>query len=264
VKTNRRSEAILVGAMAVVAAVVAMASSGSAWRTLSAAPLVLCLPGYAIVSALFPDEPISLEKAVFAVGLSIATTIIWGLLLHFADALTCAGWALSLSGTTVAVTAIAPVISRPLAVLTPRRPGAWPVDKWRAACLVGSAVITIAAIHLAREGASAHREYSFTEFWMVPNSPDDESLLTIGLKNFEKVPASYDIEITIDGEVVDLWRSISLQPEELWTRDMSVPSAAQPIRRVEAWLFKDSNRNLVYRKVWFDVASSEPRRTVTE
>ena len=60
-----------------------------------------------------------------------------------------------------------------------------------------------------------------------------------------------DIEVTIDGVIFDLWRSIALAPGERWTADLSVDLSASPPKRVQALLYKDGSGG-VYRKVWFD------------
>jgi uncharacterized membrane protein len=247
---NRLSGASLVAAVASVAAFVATLPIGVAMRTMAAVPLVLYLPGHAILSAIFPHNPISVERTAFAAGLSMTVTIMCGMVLHCVSAMTSIGWAASLDGITIAACVIAHLRS-PSTTAVPRNWSRCRIGGWQFATVGSALLLTLAAVDLARQGALAHREYSFTEFWMVPATADNPNLLTIGLESFEKAPASYDIEVTIDGVVFDLWRSIALTPGERWTADLSIDLSASPPKRIQAWLYKDG-RGGVYRKVWFD------------
>jgi uncharacterized membrane protein len=257
---NRLSEASVVAAVASVAAFVTTLPIGAAMRTMAAAPLVLYLPGHAILSAIFPHSPINVERTVFAAGLSMTVTIMCGMVLHCMSAMTSIGWAASLHGITIAACVIAHLRS-PSTMAAPWNWSRCRVGGSQFASVGFALALTLAAVDLARQGALAHREYSFTEFWMVPATANNQDLLTIGLESFEKAPASYDIEVTIDGVIFDLWRSIALAPGERWTADLSVDLSASPPKRVQALLYKDGSGG-VYRKVWFDPVPAGTRQSV--
>ena len=82
----------------------------SVLRTAIAAPLVLFLPGYAIIRTAFADRWPRFETAILAVGLSLAICALSGLVLHVAGFLTPLGWSLILGGITLAAGFLEPSV----------------------------------------------------------------------------------------------------------------------------------------------------------
>jgi hypothetical protein len=233
-----------------------------------ALPLVMFLPGLAIIRFALNPAPFRLEHILLACGLSVAITILGGLALHVLGALTPTGWATLLGGITAA-----------FAVAAPRRvgsvggvgtePGTNRKDTWRydrlaansvpslsrrqAAMFACAAVIAAGAFLVARQGAMAHKEFPATEFWMVPELGCCPNALTLGIRNLEDDTVEYDVEITLEGQVVGAFRSIELRPGEEWISDANLPFRPGSGRRAEARLFKNHDHSLIYRRVWADI-----------
>jgi len=273
VSSRNPSYVVAVGQLAAIGIMAAIGAESVVLRTLLAAPLVLYLPGFVILRALFPEARVDIEQTAFAIGLSMAITVLCGLLLHVVGFLTPLGWALSLGGITIAVCAagrFAPLPDPPM------RPSDWQralgFNRSQLALLACAVAISLSSIYLARQGALAHREYAFTEFWLVPNEAKGRNVFTVGLKNEEKVPATYDVEVMVDGRMVQAWRSILVPAGQQYSADAAVPLEPTRVQRVEAWLFKGGNDRLVYRKAWAATPASAtagataraPPQSVTE
>ncbi|MDO9710393.1 hypothetical protein [Paracraurococcus lichenis] len=76
--------------------------------------------------------------------------------------------------------------------------------------------------------------------------------MTIGIRNGEDMPIRYEVEVLRDGLPVVLWQALDLAPGESLTRTYDFHSPAGRALRIEARLFKSSNRSRVYRKVWME------------
>ena len=229
----------------------------------AAAPLVLVLPGWAVLDAALPRERgAGLERVASAVGLSLALAVLCGLALDRAGLLTPAGWSVSLGGFTLAVWAAGRVarLAAPYPGRVARPPWRMPSrGSWAAAALLVPALaLAGAAIWTALQGALAHREYAFTEFWLVPSGPGSAVL---GLRNLETVEAGYAVQIMAGTDVVGRWPPITLGPGETATRTVAVDALPGPPRRMEAWLYRSDRPDAVYRKVWLTTPPEEPATT---
>jgi uncharacterized membrane protein len=256
-----RFSRLMPAAMAAACAAIALAPLPAAVRTPFALCLVAWLPGRAILSLAFPSERTGPEIAALSVVLSMAAAVLCGLALHFLGALTPAGWAVSLSGIAIAAFLVAPA------------PGAGddvpaagsPVRRGRVdlAMLAGAVALGLGAYAAARSGAEAHDQYRYTELWMVPAGPVAGSSAILGIRNAERAATSYEVEIVDGGKAVGRWPRIDLEPGE--TRTMPVTATRGPRhRRLEARLFKDGDRDLVYRHAWIDVPAGAPSPTGEE
>jgi Protein of unknown function (DUF1616) len=237
---------VLAAALAIIGTVV---GAGPVLRTLLGLPLVFYLPGRAILAAAFRGQLRGLSAAVFAVGLSLAVTIFCGFALHFVGALTPEGWIIALSLATFAACGASYLTGRD----TPR-----PVDAsngppalrpLEAAAIGCAALLCVGALSLASRLAISHPEFAYTQMWMVPYA-GSPGTFTLGVKNAERGASLYDLEVMLDGRVVLVQRSISLQPGEIWTSDLSLPMGRGGPHTAEARLFRDGNDRLVYRRVW--------------
>ncbi len=204
------------------------------------------------MQAAFRTVPTGLTGMVFAVGLSIVATILCGFALHAAGAMTRGGWAIALCVATVAACGVALIKPRPR--WTKKRIHRKPVlPPAQAVMILGAAALATVAVAIERQQALARAEFAYTEFWMVPNRND--GLVTLGLKNAETAPSTYDVEVSIDGGLAHIWRSIPLAVGESWRTEFTLPVWSNDSKGVEAWLFKDGNHGLVYRRVWLRTLS---------
>lgn len=202
-------------------------------------PLVLFLPGYTLIAALFPrEEPLSgVDRLALSFGLSIAIVALIGLGLNYTP------WGirllpvlLSLVLFNVAMALVAclrrlnlPVASRYQARV---RPPFAVLIGWRSerglekalSLLLGLAVIGATGT-LAYVMATPQVGERFTEFYILGTTGEaedypreiylgQEGVVILGVANNEQEPATYRITVTIDGDRVGEIGPISLGHEE--------------------------------------------------
>jgi uncharacterized membrane protein len=243
----REIESSLIAFLSVSAAMGVVLSSDPVLQTLCGLPLVLLLPGYAILRVALPEARSTLAGAVFAIGLSIVITVFAGLALHSLRAMNSVGWAFALCMITVVASCVARFRSPPMVADEARY---WPrLRRGQAMMLICAAVVAAGAVVLAQQGALARREFAYTEFWMVP-TPQVQGSVTIGFKNAEEQSSSYDVEVMLDEKVVAVWNSILLQTGQSWTTELAMPLGHSGAKNAKAWLFKNGDRGVIYRRVW--------------
>jgi hypothetical protein len=108
-------------------------------------------------------------------------------------------------------------------------------------------LLATGAYALAIRDEATYRQFSYTEFWMLPSTHDGPGRLTVGVRNAETQTQRFDVEITIDGRPFAVLRSLTIAPGETWTRQIPVPISATS-QKAEARLYRpDDNR--LYRSV---------------
>ncbi len=217
----------LVAALGALAAVVTEASP--LVRAVLAVPLVLFLPGYAVVHALFPSPVIpAVERLLMSIGSSIGLTILISLLLTaIGPGLTPTTWAAALAVATITGTVVAwqrrlqhGVVGPGVAFATMPRIGA--VMVLIAGFLIADVLL---GNHLiARDQQTA----SPTQLWMVPVD-DQANDARLGMRAGEE-GGSFRIELSAAGSVLQEFK-ISLRPEQTWERLVTFAGniRAQPI-----------------------------------
>jgi uncharacterized membrane protein len=211
-------------------------------------PLVLYLPGHAILRAAGPRSLTGFDRVLFAFALSLVIVIIGGFLLHMIGFMTPAAWAVYL------ISAIS------IAWASAKKPKERPPSENRWATLTAAdgvmlasaAFLAIGALMIDRREATAHSEFKYSEFWIVPQNAQAPNPLTIGIRNKEGKPSTYEVEFMVDGQISGR-TAVRLQPDEVWTSEIDVGVKAGRVERVEAWLFKDGDHRTVYRRVWADI-----------
>jgi len=114
--------------------------------------------------------------------------------------------------------------------------------------ILGAAGLTVTAVVIEHHQVLARTEFAYTEFWMVPDW--DRGLVTLGVKNVEAAPTTYDVEVTVDGNLARVWRNLPLAVGETWRAELALPAPSAGSKGAEAWLFKGGDHSLVYRRVW--------------
>jgi uncharacterized membrane protein len=222
-------------------------------RTPFALCLVLWLPGRSLLGLALPRAVPNAETRVLAVALSLALTVLTGLALNVANALDATGWGLALSGLSLLAVALTPAVNpRDVAEGGTGLPAA-PAWRFRDLALVAAGIaLGLGAYAMARDGARKHDQYRYTEMWMIPVGPNPGSSAILGLRNSERSTTTYDVEVLDGGQVVGRWPRVSLAAGETMTMPVNATRGKEH-RRLEARLFKDGNRDVVYRQVWIDV-----------
>ncbi|HEX8417477.1 MAG TPA: hypothetical protein VF641_07715, partial [Methylobacterium sp.] len=243
-------EGLMIASVVIAAGTVCLSPVPPPLKAVFAAPLVLLLPGLAVMKAASLDGRARLESLALATGLSMALAVVAGLLLHLLDRLTPAGWVVSLGGLTLAACAI--IVTAARSTEGPASDGRLRLGRRQGLMVLGSVLLVVAAVALARNGALAHRQYTYTEFWMVPTDSTTR-LVTIGIRNAELVPTAYDVDVLADDAIVGRWPSILVPVGETRSSAMTLATTAKAPRRIEARLYRTADRGRVYRKVWVAV-----------
>lgn len=249
---RRYADLLLAAGTAIGAAGIIVAlDAGDALRVAAALPLVLVVPGYAVLSALLPGRGLEPSaKLAVSFGLSIAVAILGGLLLD----VTSVGfgtqtWAIFLAGVTVTA-CLASALLRPQghreARDAPRRRrfSVLAFTSFGAAVLIGAAAVAI-----SRESAQERdREFRFTELSLLPSPEGDGYVAEV--TNRERTRQRYTLRIFAGGQQV-LGSTTNLGLDEGETRRIEV---ADPLvggaERLEARLSLATAPTAIYRRVF--------------
>lgn len=241
----------------ILAVVAAGASSSALGRgpsvlpVMFASPLVLFLPGYALVEALRPPQLDLVQRLVTSIGASLAVVILIGIALNWLPGgIDRASELSSLSGITVLGVAVAWARRRRLRHAKP----AGRVGQIRLGVTPGLLLACLAAIALAASGlwiarrAALHQQRidSPTQLWLLPDSSGTRSV-RVGVKNADGGGVTYRLRVTDGSAIVKEWRSIVLPAGASWTASVKLP-ADSVHDRVEATLYRLGSRS-PYRQV---------------
>lgn len=275
-EATRRHAALMVSvAMAAIIGGLVVSSEAvpGGLRGLVGVVLVIGLPGFALLHAVFPRTLFDLPEAgASVIALGIGQTIVGGFILDTTPlGLTAGGWALELVVATVlaalasiarsprsddrhamvpAVGATAPMAepaSAPAPTLAektarPARQQAWMLGL--------AAIVVVLAFVVARLGAEGQVYPGFTQLWMLP---DGDASVTVGVRNEEGSSQSYTMATLREGVAFGQPISLTLADGESWQQAIPVepapagtrihlealllrPPAVEPYRRVTATL----------------------------
>lgn len=250
-------------------------------RIVFAIPMVLFIPGYVLIAALFPekDDLEGIERLALSFGLSIAVVPLLGMVLNFTIGIRLITILITLCLYTVALLVIAAYrrerlpenerFSVPFHRVyelvdeefnAPRRK----TDRILTGVLLFSIALAIGMIFFVITTPKIGER--FTEFYILGsegktqdyplvlkyNSP---ATILVGVVNHEYVPVNYTVRIALDKELLtDTW--FSLDHNTTWEKNMTfVPNKNGTGRKLEFWLFKEDNFTAPYRNLhlWVNV-----------
>jgi hypothetical protein len=192
-------------------------------------PLVLFLPGYALVSAVFPTLVVpSVERLLMSVGGSIAISVLVGLGLGISPfGLNAGSWAVVLVALTLGLLVVAWVRRARAGVVGARpRIASMPL---RAAVLMVISVLIVADVVLgARLAATEAQAPVPVQLWLIPVSGAHEQA-RLGV-NSGADGGDFRIVLTTQGETIHSF-DVTLGPEQTWETVVLFPEEirAQPI-----------------------------------
>lgn len=221
--------------LALLGLVVALFPVESWMRVTVLIPLIFALPGYAVVCALLPPGRIpAAERTVYAVALSVAISVLSGVIAQPVLRLDRASWAILLTVVTVTASVAALWRRRALPWRGRPRPATPMLGLSSVLAIVVAVGLAAWAISIASAGNRKVRVDSrFSELWVLPAklAPPSGDAVSIGVENHQGVPVSYLIRITQHGiELAD--RPIRLRNGERWQTRLLVRgiSSADPIQ----------------------------------
>jgi uncharacterized membrane protein len=251
-------------------------------RIILGLPLVLFLPGYSLIAALFPrkDDLDGIERVALSIGLSIAITPLLGLALNYTPfGIRLSPVLIVLSVFTISL-AIGAYARRSMIQEEDRfvvdfaaffknmkesfKTTDMRIDKIFTVILIISIVLAISmtayVIVTPKEGEK------FTEFYVLGPGGKAEDYPTnlkvgekgeviIGIVNHEYANVTYQLEARLNGEVIDE-KSIELMHNETWESPFTFRATrAGEDQKLEFLLYKEGIMNEVYRSLhlWLDV-----------
>ena len=243
-------------------------------------PLVLVLPGYALMASVLPRRSLgTVECLVFSLGLSLVIVVLGGLVLNWTPfGLRASSWSLLLGSITLGACAVALARRRELRTCHAERTrsisalfrtchaermrsisalyGLLRIKgiglTFRQGLLLGMAVVIICgAIAISNIGAAQQPFPGFTQLWILPaGGANPKNAVRLGVSNMESTAMEYSLAVNVDGKVVKLWPSIDLKPSEKWETTLMLPQTAHiGAVRVEVVLYRTNAPATIYRHV---------------
>ena len=237
----------------------AAAFTSGALQIILGLPVVLFIPGYILLSALFPDKGSlsGVERITFSIGLSIAITVIIGVILNFTP------WGIDLYPLLISFSIFIVVMAfvawyrslqsyEELSITVSINLSHWReiagLDKILSISLVVAVLIALGSIGYVI--AVPKHEQMFTEFYILSTDGKAEDYprqvvlgepveLTIGIVNHEDDVISYMVKIKgagIENSQIDTGE---LTDGEEWQEIVSfVPQSSGSGQKVEFWLYR--------------------------
>ncbi len=226
-------------------------------RVVLAFLLVLILPGYALVAALFPQGALELpEYCLLIIGFSIAVTGLGGFVLNVTPwGLQVETWAILLCGS-ILVASMAGLARRrkyPHVAVTPL---SMHINVRGALLFFLAALIVTGTLATARIQAQQHAKASaqFTQLWILPANEAERDAVRLGINNMETTTNRYKLQVEARGAVIHEWPLVVLEPGNTWETTLSLPTMQPELEAVEAKLYRVDQPETVYRRglLWLD------------
>lgn len=232
---RRRSfDLLLVGLLAVAATGLALSPAGPAFlRPLLNVPLVLFLPGYALIAALLPRLTARAELTALSLATSLGLAAVAGVVLaFFGIPLGSRSWALLLGGVTLFAVVVAvlrrdsaaSVVAAGPAVVAPSRRA---MSLLQVMILGYAVMVTGAALYAAPRSIAELPDQGTTQLWMLPQAggvAGAAATIEIGIANHESSAATYRLELRVAGVTTGEWPSIRLEPGQTWRGTADFPA----------------------------------------
>jgi uncharacterized membrane protein len=241
-------------------------------RIFSALLFILFIPGYSLMSTLFPkhDDMIVSSRIALSFGTSIALVAIIGLLLHFIPSIGLNYISILFSVLiSILVFSFAAIIrdyrlptykriSFKLNINLPRWQGLIGVDK--GLYIVSSLAILVFIITFSYVVLSPPSGEKYSEFYVLDSQgkTDDythqinlgeSSSMIIGIVNHEEEKTNYRIEIDIGRQKISEIQTGKLNDGEKWEKLIEVvPQQSGNSQKIELWLFKNNEEDKTYNK----------------
>jgi hypothetical protein len=84
---------------------------------------------------------------------------------------------------------------------------------------------------------------------MVALTPKPDGTVSIDLRSGELAPATYGVDVRVDGSVVRSWRQITLPPAGVWLHDLPAVTAGH----LDVVVFREDDPGRPYRHAYVDL-----------
>jgi hypothetical protein len=207
----------------------------------AAIPMILFVPGYVALHVVDTPPVDRAERAIVSIALSIAMTILLGLLLNQLHMLDRFGWSAGLALMTLCLF--------PFTRWERSERLEWHVPLRPAIALAACASIALVSVVIAKTSYARYAPFHFSEFSMVTTANDT---LTVALTNHEKRPVRYAIVVSTKQLVLGSWGDILLGDAETWQREIRAPAQSndRDTTRIDARLLKLDDPRSPAQRVW--------------
>lgn len=178
-------------------------------------------PGYVWTDVLLGSCVIGMERIVVATGVTLAVPVLGGVALYASGVqLHRFAWVGLLAGVTLAGDGVL-LIRGGFGVAEQKRSTwrVWPSVR-HAATLGVAVVIAVAALGLARAGATMQHYQGFTELWLSPSAPN-ATTADLGVSNHQGIATRYRLVLLSGSQVRATW-SLTLSDGQTWQRTVPV------------------------------------------
>lgn len=248
--------------------------NGTVVRVVLGIPLILFLPGYSLIAALFPkkNDLESIERIILSFGLSIVVTPIIGLLMNYTFGITLTPLLLSLSLFTILMNFIAYIrrwkvpfnerftikFSNHLTSITGIFKYETKIDKFISVALILSIILAVSMSAYAAT-TPIHGE-KFTEFYILGENGKTSDYPTnlglgergnvlIGVINHENTQTNYHMVIQLNGKTITE-KNISLAAAEKWQNNFTFNGFQKgKNQKLDFLLYKLPDNNNIYRSL---------------
>jgi uncharacterized membrane protein len=236
-----RLRALLPALAAAVCVVVALVSVPVAVSTIFAVPLVLVLPGWALLDALDARTTGRAQRVVLVPSLSIALAIAVALIVDFVPSgLTQRSWAIGIFVVVAAASVVA--AARGTSAIGLPRSTALGLRRLDVVALVVAAAVLTGTVILVRTPLAAKKAQGYTILSLVQGKG---STVVVGVQSGEQRKTRYRLVVGSQKHVLYRDRNLVLEPSERTSVRISLPRRGQP---VTATLYR-GKRTVVYRHV---------------
>lgn len=237
-------------ATAVVAASLVVTVDTAVVRLVPGLLLALVLPGYALSCVVLPTRRPTAERLLLALGLSLALTVVTGVVLdRLPSGLSRESWAAALGAETV-VCALLAAVSRPPVASSPA--GASEDGPRRDRRIVAGAVLALAAacgaaFLVARTPVASRAAQGYSVLWTRPVKAQANEL-TVGVVSYESRRASYRI-VGLDAAGTFLDLRFELRPRERWAATATARVPSSFAESAQVILYRGDGTETAYRHV---------------
>jgi uncharacterized membrane protein len=213
-------------------------------------PLVLVLPGYALVRALLSGKELERShRLLLSLGLSLSLAIVTGLLLDVSTiGLDARSWAVSLATETWILCVVAGLRWRHRDDVDEAAPSArsWRLRGRDVLLFAVAACIFSGAVAFARTPLPAPNVHGYTALWLLPGPAGHRSDFRIGVKSGERGRVRYRLVVRVGTRVV-LERRFQLEPSAVHHESVRVDKAARHGRSIWALLYREDKPRALFR-----------------
>lgn len=257
------------------------ALAGTFMRTALAVPVVLFIPGYVLIAALFPrnDDMGTVERVALSLGTSIAVVPLLGLLLNFTAGIDLNPILIALCLYTIVLVFIAayrrmglpedvqfsiPLLKIYETVNTEIKTPGSRKDMILSLALIF--IIAFAAGMVIFVISTPKTGEKFTEFYILGPSGKAENYSEnlkynspatslVGVVNHEYSSVNYTVQVALNEKVLT-FTSLMLTSNETWEKNITfIPDKEGDGMRLKFWLFKEDNLTVPYRELqlWVNI-----------